>query len=114
MRKIGILFSTLSKKSINLRPRNVIEIHPINVIKESDIIISAGNHKLINKDFILNNNIINFHAAPLPKYGGSAGPAFALLNNDTKFGCTFQKMEESLDAGEIISRYYFEIKSDLI
>ena len=55
-------------------------------LSNSDLIISAGNYLLLEKEFLENNHVINFHAAPLPKYGGSAGPSFSLINNEKKYG----------------------------
>ena len=49
----------------------------------------------------------------MPKYGGSAGPAFALINSEKEFGCTFQKMDTELDSGPIIEKFMFEIESTM-
>ena len=87
--------------------------HHLEELCDSDLILSAGNHKILDKKFIENNFILNFHGAPLPKYGGSAAPAFALINNDKQFGCTFQKMNFELDSGPILCQIYFNIGNEM-
>ena len=82
-------------------------------LSNSDLIISAGNYLLLEKEFLENNHVINFHAAPLPKYGGSAGPSFSLINNEKKYGFTYQKMINLLDAGPIIFQGNFDIGDDM-
>ena len=85
----------------------------IGKLRNSDLIISAGNYLFLKEDFLTRNFVINFHGAPLPHYGGSAGPAFALIKKEKRFGCTFQKMIKDLDAGPILSRYYFDIEENM-
>ncbi|MBT7250517.1 MAG: hypothetical protein HN877_15055 [Rhodospirillaceae bacterium] len=69
-------------------------------IKNLDCVVSAGNGHLFTADQLAapNNGVINFHAAPLPDYRGSAAPAFAILEGCENFGITFHKMIEELDA----------------
>lgn len=76
-----------------------------------DVILSAGNHFRFTLDYIEKPRvgIINFHAAPLPDYRGSACPAFAILNGERQFGVTFHKVVEELDAGPILHAERFPI-----
>tara|TARA_B100001989_G_C24526733_1_gene459116 strand:- start:328 stop:1050 length:723 start_codon:yes stop_codon:yes gene_type:complete len=104
-------FNEIASKSCH--DKKVIICSNINDLSDSDLIISSGNHLIIKKEFLEENNVINFHAAPLPKYGGSAGPAFSLINNEQEFGFTFQKMTPFLDEGPIIYCDYFEIKDNM-
>ena len=107
-------FDNFNKLCISLSEKMKIKItNDINDLNKSDLIISAGNHKLLETDFIQKNIIINFHGAPLPKYGGSVGPSFALINDEKVFGCAFQKMASSLDAGPIINQYFFKISNNM-
>ncbi|MCW5772042.1 MAG: hypothetical protein KIT16_10440 [Rhodospirillaceae bacterium] len=76
-----------------------------------DLVVSAGNHKLFGERHIAlpRLGIVNFHAAPLPEYRGSACAAFAILNGESHFGATFHKVERQLDAGDIIHIERFPI-----
>jgi len=65
---------------------------------------SAGNSFLL-ADAVLSapeNGLINFHAAPLPRFPGSATPAFAIAEGAREFGVTFHKMVTEIDAGPIV------------
>ena len=81
-------------------------------IADLDLVLSAGNHKRFGAVHIrkARRGIINFHAAPLPRYRGSACPAFAILNNEISFGVTFHLIvDEDLDAGPILYVEHFPI-----
>jgi len=54
---------------------------------------------------------INFHPAP-PKYPGSGGVNFALLNNDSFFGVTIHLMDKKVDSGRIIHHKKIKISTD--
>ena len=104
-------FDDFNKSCITICQEMKINItYEIKDLCESDLIISAGNHKILDEFIIKKKFVMNFHAAPLPKYGGSAGPSFSLINDEEVFGCTFQKMVSDLDAGPIINQYSFKIK----
>jgi len=45
---------------------------------------------------------INLHASLLPKYRGAAPINWAVINGETKTGLTIIKMNEAMDAGEIV------------
>jgi methionyl-tRNA formyltransferase len=75
---------------------------------------SAGNSVILKPDIIQapRHGIINFHAAPLPRFRGSAAPAFAIMEDYREFGVTFHKLVEALDAGPIVASRAFEICDD--
>jgi len=79
-----------------------------------DSIFSVGNRYIFPADFIqiFGRQIINFHAAPLPAYRGSACPAFAILNNEREFGCSFHLVSDKIDEGNILHVESFQIKND--
>ena len=52
---------------------------------------------------------LNFHAAPLPAYGGWAFYNAAILENVTNYGVTCHHMDESFDTGPILKVKYFTI-----
>jgi methionyl-tRNA formyltransferase len=52
---------------------------------------------------------INFHPGPLPRYGGSIGWVWAIINGETEYGVAFHYMKEKIDAGDIIGIAKFPI-----
>ena len=48
------------------------------------------------------HGILGVHPSLLPKYRGAAPVAWALLNGDTETGVTIYRLNERLDAGEIV------------
>ena len=55
---------------------------------------------------------INFHPGPLPKYGGSNGWVWAIINGDTEYGVAFHYMKEKVDTGAILGIERFPIDED--
>ncbi len=55
---------------------------------------------------------INFHPGPLPKYGGSNGWVWAIINGEREYGVTFHYMKERIDTGNIVGLTGFPIESD--
>lgn len=77
--------------------------------KKFDYIFSLYTHIILKKKILENSKVaINFHTA-LPKYPGSSGVNFALLNNDKFHGITVHHMNEKIDNGKIIYVYKFKI-----
>lgn len=52
---------------------------------------------------------INVHASLLPKYRGAAPIHHAILQGETETGCTIFKLNEKMDAGQIIARLHVPI-----
>ncbi len=55
---------------------------------------------------------INFHPGPLPKYGGSNGWVWAIINGEIEYGVAFHYMEGKIDTGNIIGLERFPIEED--
>jgi UDP-4-amino-4-deoxy-L-arabinose formyltransferase/UDP-glucuronic acid dehydrogenase (UDP-4-keto-hexauronic acid decarboxylating) len=53
---------------------------------------------------------INFHPGPLPRYGGSNGWVWAIINGEKEYGVAFHYMKEKVDAGDIIGLERFLIE----
>jgi methionyl-tRNA formyltransferase len=83
----------------------------LEAVPDCDLIFSAGNHHIFKAAEIAKakRGIINFHAAPLPEYAGSAAPAFAILNEESQFGVTFHYIIPEIDAGDILHVERFPI-----
>jgi methionyl-tRNA formyltransferase len=52
---------------------------------------------------------LNFHAGPLPEYGGWAFYSKAILENASKYGCTCHYMDEGFDTGPLLKVRRFPI-----
>lgn len=55
---------------------------------------------------------VNFHPGPLPKYGGSNGWVWAIINGESEYGVTFHYMKERIDTGNILGISRFPIEKD--
>lgn len=55
---------------------------------------------------------INFHPGPLPRYGGSNGWVWAIINGETEYGVTFHYMKEKIDTGDVVGLERFPIGKD--
>ena len=69
-----------------------------------DIIVVVAYGKILPKEIIdiPKYGCINVHASLLPKYRGAAPMQWALLSGEKMTGITIMKINERLDAGEII------------
>jgi len=56
---------------------------------------------------------INFHAGPLPKFGGWAFYNVAILENVKKYGCTCHYMDSGFDTGPLFKVREFKINPSL-
>jgi methionyl-tRNA formyltransferase len=52
---------------------------------------------------------LNFHAGPLPEFGGWAFYNVAILENSHEYGCTCHVMDESFDTGPLVKVRRFAI-----
>ena len=78
-----------------------------------DLGISVNNPLIIKKEILdlFKFGILNAHAGDLPRYRGNACPNWAILKNEKKIAITIHFMSEKLDAGNIILKKFFPIKS---
>ncbi len=81
----------------------------INLDLETGIAVSFP--RILKKEIYLAPRLgfINFDAAPLPEYRGQCSPSFAILEGNDYFGCTFIRVDESLDTENIYLRKTFPI-----
>ncbi|HUC42364.1 MAG TPA: formyltransferase family protein [Candidatus Micrarchaeaceae archaeon] len=54
---------------------------------------------------------VNFHAAPLPEFGGWAFYSVAILENSPEYGCTCHYMDEGFDTGPLLRARRFPIEA---
>lgn len=83
------------------------EIEKIN----PDVIVVVSYGKFLPKSIlgIPRYGCINVHPSLLPKYRGSAPIQWAILNGDKVTGTTIMRMNEKMDAGDIILQKQVEI-----
>jgi methionyl-tRNA formyltransferase len=94
----------------------VITMELINEIRDlkPDLIISAYYRKIFCKELIdiPRLGIINIHPSLLPNYRGRTPTAWAILNNEKKFGVTIHKVDEGIDTGDILVQATNDIDDD--
>jgi methionyl-tRNA formyltransferase len=80
---------------------------------KADVFVVIAYGKILPKE-ILNIPLkmpMNVHGSLLPKYRGAAPINWAVINGDSQTGLTIMKMNEQMDAGEIIAQEAMEISS---
>ncbi len=79
-----------------------------------DIIVVVAYGQILPKEIIEipKYKTINLHASLLPKYRGAAPVQWALLNGEKETGITIMRINEQLDAGDIINQAKVKIELD--
>lgn len=82
--------------------------------KEVDFVISYMYRKLVRPCTlkIAKRAALNFHAGPLPEFGGWAFYNVAILENSPHYGCTCHYMDEGFDTGDILKVMRFPINPE--
>ena len=77
-----------------------------------DFVISYMYRKRVSPGVIqlARRGALNFHAGPLPGFGGWAFYNVAILENATEYGCTCHYMDEGFDTGPILRVNRFPIE----
>ncbi len=70
---------------------------------DTNVILSVGYMKIIEKRIIENFDVINLHPSILPYYKGLMTQKRILINNEKNHGFTLHKVSNALDEGETIS-----------
>ena len=79
-----------------------------------DLIFSINNFRIL-KSAILDippGGVINFHNAPLPRYGGVNIPTWAIWNGENRHGVTWHYVDTGIDTGDIIVQSHFDLRRD--
>ena len=75
-----------------------------------DIVISYMCRSLVREHVLkMGKYALNFHAAPLPRYGGWAFYNVAILENASEYGCTCHIMDNDFDTGPLVKVRKFSI-----
>lgn len=98
---------------------DVAEAHGVPVVaqrelprdKPVDFVISYQFRNLVKPDVLAlaRRAALNFHAAPLPEFGGWAFYNLAILENVSVYGCTCHHMDEGFDTGPLLEVRRFPI-----
>ena len=90
-----------------LQPEDVADDEFLAALKkfEADLFVVIAYGRILPKSVlsIPRTFAVNVHGSLLPKYRGAAPVNWAIINGDTQTGVTVIKMNERMDAGEIIS-----------
>jgi methionyl-tRNA formyltransferase len=80
-----------------------------------DFVISYMYRHLVKTDVIAmaKRAAVNFHAGPLPGYGGWAFYNMAILENVSEYGCTCHYMDEGFDTGPIFKVRRFPVNTSM-
>jgi len=76
-----------------------------------DFVISYMYRHLVKTDVIAlaGRAAVNFHAGPLPEYGGWAFYNVAILENAQEYGCTCHYLDEGFDTGPLLKVRRFAV-----
>lgn len=77
---------------------------------KTNVVVMAGNKRIISANQLSSRTFINIHYALLPKYRGLHALAWAVLNDEAAFGLSVHLASERIDAGPII--YQYALKND--
>lgn len=75
-------------------------------IEEScDVVILLGFNKILKGDILsaAPHGVLSLHGGDIRKYRGRPGQFFQWINDEKKVGYTLQRLNESLDGGELIA-----------
>ncbi|MCF4097689.1 formyltransferase family protein [Maritalea mediterranea] len=81
-----------------------------------DVVISYMFRHLVKPEIAKKAGLaaVNFHAAPLPEYGGWGTYNLAILEQKSEFGCTCHHLGEGFDDGPLLKVRRFPIQSDVL
>ena len=75
-----------------------------------DLVISYMCRSLVKKNTLNRGKFaLNFHAGPLPEFGGWAFYNIAILEDSPEYGCTCHIMDENFDSGPLVKVRRFAI-----
>ncbi len=92
-------------KKKNFRIKNYQKIPPLEILKQSDFILSFGFRKIISENIIkkIKKPIFNIHLSYLP-FNRGAHPNFWSFIENTPAGVSIHKIDKGIDTGNVILR----------
>lgn len=99
-----------------LQPEDISDREFIDFLKKKmpDLFIVVDYGKKLKKDLlnVPRGGCVNLHPSLLPKYRGPAPVNWAILNGECQTGNTVIRMQEEIDAGEIVAQEKIDIKTN--
>ena len=96
------------------QPEDVSDQNSIEYLKKlgADLFVVVSFGQILKKEILAIPKLycINLHGSLLPKYRGAAPTNWAIINGERATGVSVIKMNERMDAGDIISRKELEVK----
>jgi len=79
-----------------------------------DYLVSANNFQIFRAPSLAvpRLGVVNFHNAPLPRYGGLNACSWALLNDEREHGVTWHLVDGGIDSGPILAQHRFPIEPE--
>jgi len=78
---------------------------------DSELVVCAGYHSIIEKEILDKKTIINTHPSLLPKYRGRHALVWAMLNFEKELGFTIHLMNEYIDDGDILEQFVIKYEN---
>lgn len=94
--------------------KNIKEFEKNHMDKKCDFLFSIANGNILPESILQYPFFyaINYHNSPLPKYAGLYATSWAILNDETEHAVTWHKMQEKVDAGDILKQPWFAIEEE--
>lgn len=98
------------KKKLFLKNIN----NKINKINKKKIAVICGVSKIFKEEEIevYENRVINIHFGDLPKFRGRHPLTWAFIKNEKKIGCTIHLINEKIDQGYILNKFFIKRKKN--
>lgn len=105
--------AAIANKLIVQQPKSINELKQELIQAKPDYFLVVAYGEIIKKDILEIPLLgsVNIHASLLPKYRGASPIQEAILHGDSETGITWIKMNEKMDAGDVIKQITFEIES---
>ena len=87
--------------------KSALETLTLNLDFDLGIVIAFG--MIFTQKVLDTGTFVNVHFSSLPQYRGASPVQSAILGGDTQLGITWQKMVQTLDAGDVLFQKEFNI-----
>jgi len=82
--------------------------------KPFDYLFSIANAKILGPDILAlpRQATINYHNAPLPRYGGTNAVSWGILHQEQQWGVTWHLVSSQIDGGDLLKQKFFALGED--
>jgi len=96
--------------------RNINEADTVAAMRDTspDYLVSANNFQIFKAPSLAVplRGVVNFHNAPLPRYGGLNACSWALFYGEVEHGVTWHLVDRDIDSGPILAQSRFAVEPD--